>query len=117
MVQAFRLGLKDLLPVWEQIVSDETLGQLYPLGILAVDEFRFPAALWARVVSDFALAYRARRVVRDHLLRALTPLYLGRVAAFLRESAAWPAARLPELLESVDRAFEAERDYLVARWR
>jgi hypothetical protein len=32
MVRAFHLGLKDLLPLWEQALSDETLTQLYPLG-------------------------------------------------------------------------------------
>src|SRR5574341_562044 len=117
MVRAFRLGLKDLLPVWEQIMSEETLTRLYPLGLLAVEEFQLPPALWARVVCDFALAFHARHLSRDHLLRALTPLYLGRVAAFLLEAQTAPAARLPVLLETIDRAFEEEKDRLRARWR
>jgi hypothetical protein len=117
MVRAFRLGLKDLLPVWEQIMPEETVTQLYPLGLLAVEEFQLPPALWARIVCDFAVAFHERRLSRDHLLRALTPLYLGRVAAFLLEAQAAPTARLPVLLESLDRAFEEEKDRLRARWR
>lgn len=117
MVRAFRLGLKDLLSVWEQIMPEETLTRLYPLGLLAVEEFRLPPVLWARVVCDFALAFHERRLSRDHLLRALTPLYLGRVAAFLLEAQAAPAARLPVILETIDRAFEEEKERLRARWR
>jgi hypothetical protein len=117
MVRAFRLGLKDLLPVWEQVMPEETLGQLYPLGLLAPDEFVLPPPLWARVVGDFLVGYHERRLPRDHLLRALTPLYLGRVAAFVRETQTAPPARIPGLLEAVGRAFEPERASLAARWR
>jgi hypothetical protein len=117
MVRAFRLGLKDLLPVWEQIMPEPTLARLYPLGLLGVDEFRLGPELWARVVSDFCVAYHERRLPHDHLLRALTPLYLGRVAAFLTEARALRADEVPEMLAAVGRAFEAEKDSLVARWR
>ena len=117
MVRAFKLGLKDLLPVWEQIMLEETLQQLYPLGLLAADEFQYPHHLWARTISDFALAFHERRVPRDHLLRALAPLYLGRVAAFLMEAHAMPAPRRAAILEAVGRAFESEKEFLLSRWR
>ena len=117
MVRAFGLGLKDLLPVWEQIMPESTLGQLYPLVLLDSDEFRLPPALWARMVSDFAVAHHERRVPRDHLLRALTPLYLGRVAAFIVQARATPLDRVPRIFETIDRAFEDERQHLVSRWR
>lgn len=117
MVHAFRLGLKDLLPVWEQTMPEETLGELYPLVLRAPDEFEFPALLWARIVCDFAVAHHERRLPREHLLRALTPLYLGRVASFLREAHAAPVRNLPRLLEAVGMAFEAEAEILRERWR
>jgi hypothetical protein len=117
MVRAFKLGLKDLLPVWEQIMPEETLGNLYPLGVLSVDEFRFPPPVWARVVSDFAVAFHERRLPQEHLLRALMSLYLGRVAAFLLEAHAASPSRFPDLLEKIGRAFEEEKDSLRARWR
>jgi hypothetical protein len=116
MVRAFQLGLKDLLPVWEQIMPEATLAQLYPLGLLDDEAFRLPPALWARVVVDFAVAHHECRLPHDHLLRALTPLYLGRVAAFLLESRGRADAVGP-MLETIGRAFEAEKDALVARWR
>ena len=98
-------------------MPEETLAHLYPLGILAGEDFRFPPPLWARVVSDFAVAFHERRLPREHLLRALTPLYLGRVAAFLLQANAVSPSRFPDLLEDIGRAFEGEKDSLRARWR
>jgi glucosylglycerate synthase len=73
--------------------------------------------VWARVVMDFALAHHERRLARDHLLRSLTPLYLGRVAAFLREARRASANGTAGLLDQIGRAFEAEKEDLAARWR
>ena len=117
MVRAFRLGLKDLLPVWEQMMPDTTLTDLYPLPFVAPDEFRFAPRLWARVIGDFAVAYRDRRLPSDHLLRALTPLYLGRVAAFLLATRDRSPAEIEQALEEIAGAFEAEKPTLIARWR
>ena len=116
LVRAFRLGLKDLLPVWEQVMPEPTLAELYPLALLDADEFQFPAARWARVVADFAVSYHERRVPADHLLRALTPLYLGRVASFLLAARRRPAGAVAGMLEELARAFEAERAALAPRW-
>jgi hypothetical protein len=116
LVRAFRLGLKDLLPVWELAMSQGTLGELYPLALLPAEEFRLAPWLWARVVSDFALAHHERRLPRDHLYRSLAPLYLGRVAAFFNELRQEPGDPGAVLLR-VAQAFEAEKPALAARWR
>ncbi len=116
MVHAFGLGMKDLLPVWEQIMPEATLARLYPLTLLEPEDFEFRPALWARVVMDFAVAHHERKLPRDHLLRSLTPLYLGRVAAFLK--AAWASRDgLAGIFDQLGEAFEAEKDDLGARWR
>ena len=117
MVRAFKLGLKDLVQVWEQALQEDTLAALYPLGLAPPEEFEFSADHWARVVFDFAVAHHEQRLPRDLLLRALTPLYLGRVAAFLRDMHGQSPARIPVALEAVGRAFEVEKTGLVARWR
>jgi hypothetical protein len=117
MIKAFRLGLKDLAPLWEEILPEETLQQLYPLGLPAADEFRFPPAAWAEAAYAFAAAYHERRLPRDHLIRSLTPLYLGRTAAFLLEARDTAPERLDALPEQVGRAFEAALEHLRVRWR
>jgi hypothetical protein len=116
MVGMFRQGLRDLVPIWQQALRADTLADLYPLADLAPEEFRFPAELWARVAADFLLAWRFRTVHRDHLLRSLVPLYLGRTAALANEAAGRPPDAVERLLERQARAFEAIRADLVDRW-
>jgi len=117
MVAAFRQGLRDLQPIWEQALSPNTLADLYALGDLAPDEFGFSAELWARVVVDVLLAYRFRVLHRDHLLRSLVPLYFGRLAGLCREAAGLPAVAQERLLERQAQAFERAKPDLIDRWR
>jgi hypothetical protein len=77
--------------------------------------FRMPENLWARIVFDFLIAYRLRHVNRGHLLGALIPLYLGWVASHINLTASGVASE--RHIEAVASAFEADKPYLVARWR
>ena len=83
----------------------------------AAAAFRFPDDLWARVVYDFALGHHYAVVHRDHLLRSLAPLYLGRTAAFVLATARRGAAASQAQLDAVAAAFERQKPYLVEHWR
>jgi hypothetical protein len=117
MVAVFRQGLRDLPPIWEQVLTAATLADLYALGDLAPEEFAFPAELWTRVVYDFLLAHRFRTLHRGHLLRSLVPLYLGRLATLGRDAAGQPAPVQERLLERQAQAFEGLKGELADRWR
>src|SRR5712691_5666278 len=110
MLSAFALGLRDLTPVWEHVLAPETLGDVLSLETADAAGFRFPDDLWARVVYDFALGHHYSVIHREHLLRSLVPLYLGRTAAYVlagdRSAAASEAA-----VEAVARAFERQKPY------
>jgi hypothetical protein len=115
MREAFRLGLRDLTPIWEMILAPETLAEV--LTVETGDDIRFPDELWARVVYDFALGHHYSVVHRDHLLRSLTPLYLGRTAAFVTATRTLGAAASQAQLDAVAGAFERQKPYLVEHWR
>jgi hypothetical protein len=117
MVESFQIGLRNLHDVWGRVLPPGTLVELTRMARLAPDDFRMPDALWARIVFDVALGHRLRVISRDHLLRAITPLYLAWVASFVLEirDAGRDAARVR--LERLCGAFEAEKPYLLARWR
>lgn len=114
MIESFQLGIRDLREIWSLVLPPSTLLDLTKLARLSQDHFRVPDPLWARIIYDFALSYRLRTLNRDHLLRALTPLYLGWVASYAlelqAEAGAPPLARLAS-------AFEALKPYFVSRWR
>ena len=117
MSELFRLGTRDLLELWSLILPPATLFELRKLAALPQDQFRMPDELWARSVYDFALGHRLRTINRDHLLRAMTPLYLGWVASYALEIQDASVRAAEQRLERLCQAFEIAKPYLVSRWR
>lgn len=116
-LEAWRLGYQSLLSLWAQIISPAALVDLKRLARAPVNAFRWPDDLWARIVYDFALAYRLRVMPRDHLLGALTPLYLGWAASFVVQVRELDAEQIDPRLDQIGQAFERQKPYLIARWR
>lgn len=115
MLQGFRLAYTNLREIWSLVLPPNTLLGLKRLSLIDGPEFRMPENLWARIVFDFLIAYRLRTLNRGHLLGALIPLYLAWVASHINVIA---AGENPERhIETHAAAFEAEKAYLVARWR
>jgi hypothetical protein len=115
MVEAFQLGQRNLEEVWSLVLPPVTLLDLKKLSRQSLETFRMPDALWARVVYDFALAYRLRTLSRGHLLGAMTPLYLGWVGSRVLEVEGMATTGARQ--EQLERAFEQNKPYLVQRWR
>jgi hypothetical protein len=116
MVGIFRSGARDLAPIWERILAPETFSLVQNLTAASDGRFRLPAPLWVKVVDDFAAAYHNPAMNRDHLLRSLTPLYLGRTASFVNETEEADAAQVEDVIEGICREFETQKTYLVKRW-
>jgi hypothetical protein len=117
LLEGFHLGLRDLSSIWELILAPDTLGEVLVLEGGDPDTFGFPDDLWARVVYDFALGHHYGVVHRDHLLRSLVPLYLGRTAAYVAATRRATAEATELSLHEVTAAFERQKPYLVEHWR
>jgi len=117
LLEGFRLGVRDLSSVWELILAPDTMGEVLVLDGDDPDVFRFPDDLWARVVYDFALGHHYSVVHREHLLRSLVPLYLGRTAAYINATRRATAEATEGTLEAVAASFERQKPYLVEHWR
>ncbi len=115
MVEAFRLANANLQEIWSLILPPHTLVMLKRFSVVEPSAFRIPETLWARIVYDFLIAYRLRTINRGHLMGALIPLYLAWVASHINVTASGTAAE--SHIEAVAAAFEADKPYLVARWR
>ena len=115
LIQDFRVANTNLREIWSLVLPPQSLFGLKKLSLLDAPEFRMPAALWARMVYDFVLAFRLRTLNRGHLLGALTPLYLAWVASHLLviDSGIPPEQHVEETAA----AFESEKPYFVSRWR
>jgi glucosylglycerate synthase len=117
MLDSFLLGSKSLDEVWRLVLPPNTMLELRRLTRMPPEQFHMPDDLWASIVYDFALAWRLRTISRSHLLGALTPLYLGWVASYVREVSGLTRAAMEQRLEQFARAWEEKKPYLLSRWR
>jgi glucosylglycerate synthase len=115
MLEAFHLAYANLREIWSLVLPPNSLLGLKRLSVADAATFRMAENLWARIVYDFLLAFRLRTINRGHLLGALIPLYLAWVASHINITAT--AASPESHIEAVAAAFEAEKPYLVSRWR
>lgn len=116
MVVHFQQGLTDLEPIWRQILAQETLDQLCLLKNTSANDCRISDELWVKVVYDAAAAYHKRVMPRDHLLKALTPLYLGRTASFVLATQGLTSAEAEQKTEALCQTFEQLKPYLIKCW-
>ncbi len=117
MLESFQIGAQNLQDVWNLVLPPKTMLETVRLARLPADQFRMPDDLWVSIVYDFALAHRLRTISRDHLLRSMTPLYLGWVFSYALEMEAASPEAVESRLEWLSKAFEAGKSYLMSRWR
>jgi hypothetical protein len=117
MLESFQFGTQNLQDIWGLVLPPTTLLELRRLARLPQDQFRLPDPLWVRIVYDFALGHRLRTISRDHLLRSMTPLYLGWIASYSLEMQTAELAEVDSRIERLSKAYEDNKSYLVSRWR
>ncbi len=116
-LESFRLGERNFRDIWAPVLPPLALLELQKLSRQPDATFRVPDALWARIIYDFALAYHARVMNRDHLLSAFTPLYSGWLASWIGEMQSAADAEVDARIERLCVRFEAEKPYFISRWR
>jgi hypothetical protein len=117
LIEPFQLGFRNLYELWALLLPPKTLFELQRLSRVSTDQFRIPDELWVRIIYDFSLGYRLRTISRDHVLRALIPLYLGWVASYALEVENMNGRDAQHRIERLCAAYEAGKPYLVSRWR
>jgi glycosyltransferase involved in cell wall biosynthesis len=117
MLNLFRSGIKSLKELWTTVLGHGDFSELEALGNRSDEEFRFPLELWACVVYDYALAYHMKKLPHEHLLRSLTPLYLGKTASFVMEVRDKSQADAEAEIEKLCLEFEEGKGYLVNNWK
>ena len=115
MIESFRGGVRDLAPLLEQILSPTTWREVEALAAGPSPLF-YADDLWAATVCQAAAAHRRSLMHREHLVQALVPLYLGRVASFLLESPGRHEGATETRLAELGKRFEAERPELLRGW-
>jgi len=117
MLKLFREGLLNLREIWLDILGAGDLREVERLGALDDHEFRFPPGLWTRIVYDYALAFHLKKLPREHLIKSLLPLYIGKTAAFVLEVDPMTQHEAEAEIEKLCMEFENGKDYLLTCWK
>jgi glycosyltransferase involved in cell wall biosynthesis len=116
MIDIFRLGATELAPLWENVLSGNITSYLDHLSRAPVKAFHLPDEVWVEIVYSFALAVHRKVINKEHLLKSLTPLYIGRTASFVTETRESDAPEVEEKIEMLCRIFEDKKSAFVSIW-
>ena len=78
--------------------------------------FYYRSDLWARILANFAVAYRNNEFSREELIESMIPFYHSRVLSFVNRTENAGIKEAEEYLENINRIFENEKYYLISRW-
>jgi glucosylglycerate synthase len=116
MLSTFLKGASELASILQPALTPHTLQEIQDTAKLGGEGSWFPDDLWVRTVYEFAGAFHRSVINRDHLLQALTPLYLGRINSYLSENQKQGADGARERIKKLRSQFESLKPYLVEHW-
>ncbi len=111
----FTDGVKNKIDKWKVILASEVFSKLMELAEIKKDRFDFPTEIWAKILFDYAIAFRRGNDEAD-LLESLRPLYYGRVLSYVNEVEAMSTQQAEEYIEEQCLIFEETKPYLIKRW-
>jgi hypothetical protein len=116
MIERFRLGARELADLWRMFLGEEIVSFLGGLTAAREKDFFLPDDVWAEIVYRFAIAAHVEIINKEHLLKSLTPLYMGRTASFVIETKESGFREVEEKIENLCRTFEAKKAFLSETW-
>lgn len=116
MIEKFRLGVKELMDIWRKFLPETVIGYLNKTAGLPKEKILIPDEIWVEIIYSFAIAAHKRLINKEHLLKSLTPLYIGRTASFVLETWQSNAEEVEEKIENLCKVFEDKKDLLINKW-
>ena len=116
MIERFSLGVRELMDIWKEVLPGEVVGYLRGMGEKPIDSFHLSDGIWVEIVYSFARAYHRQMINKEHLLKSLTPLYIGRTASFVKETWESGASEVEEKIEGLCRMFEEKKSFIAEKW-
>jgi len=79
-------------------------------------DFYYSSDLWARILFNFAIAYRNNEMPQRDIVEAMKPFYHSRILSFVNKTGQMGIKECEEYFEHIVRIFEEEKAYLIQRW-
>ncbi len=116
MIKRFSDGVKSLGEVWELFLPQLLLDALSRLAREHKGSFHLPAEMWVDIIYYYAAAWHSNVINREHLLKSLTPLYIGRTASWVLETVESDPAGVENKIERLCMLYEEKKQFLIEQW-
>lgn len=112
----FRKGMGTYREVWQQILTEPIFDKVVEVAELPEEQFDFPSQTWAKLLFDYAGAYKQKVMDSQQLLDSLIPLYFGKTLSYVRKTERMSVQQAEDFIENECMVFEETKPYLVDRW-
>lgn len=117
LLHNFQGGFNEYSEVWQKALSGDIYQKLLEIKCMKEEVFAFPTDLWARVLYDWAVAFRDAGIDRNLLMDSLIPLYFGKTLSFVKKTAKMTIQQAEDAIEEDCVTFEMTKPYLVRKWK
>ncbi len=114
--KSFVSGFERYGDVWEKIIPQPELLEISKNKQLSKEQHYYTTDLWARILFDFAIAYRNNEIPREQVIESMIPFYHSRILSFVNKTGQMNTKECEEYFESINKVFENEKYYLIKRW-
>jgi glucosylglycerate synthase len=112
----FTTGLNEKRDQYAEVIAPQNMNKLEEGAGLGPEYFEMPTSLWAKLLFDFARAYKDQILGPDAIVSALMPLYFGKTLSFVLETQQMNTQQVEEYVEDQCLQFEKAKPYLLERW-
>lgn len=117
MIELFRLGVRELSGIWKDFLAGHITDFLAKAEKMSKEDFHIPEEIWTAIIYCFAVAYHKKNIDREHLLKSLTPLYVGWTASFVKETWDSDALEVEKKIEQLCVIYETSKPFLIENWQ
>ncbi len=116
LYKSFISGFDRYGEVWKKILPKPEWTEINKTKKISREQFYYHSDLWARILFNYAIAYRNNEISKDLIIESMIPFYHSRILSFVNKTIHMDIKECEEYFESIVRVFEDEKPYLIRRW-
>ncbi len=116
-IEAFKSKYHQYIDIYSLILEPDIQRKFFELHLIDNSNVDFPSEIWAKTVYSFVAEFhKTPTFFRERLIDALRVLWIGRVAAFLKDT--WQKSReeCEEKIVEEAKVFEKLKPYLIKKY-
>ena len=116
LYSSFIKGFDHYGEVWKKIFPSGEYTEIKKTKKIPKEKFYYRSDLWARILFNYAIAYRNNEIPKEMIIESMIPFYHSRILSFVNKTVHMDIKECEEYFEKIVRVFEEEKPYLIKRW-